>query len=205
MPNVEANQERGDLLHDARVLQFAAVDGAHAGNFGGQRSHCLAWRWGRHCRRSRRSQPAASPFRSSAEVLWNAATTETPLGTSSAVSLRGGALPDAESAGGAAANAGRQRHGGVDHDAAGSNRGLDLLEQGGVAFKRDGEHEQIGGGAGGDVFFTRNFCIAANSCLDFRGRVLSALGVARSDDHASHRRGPSAAPAQSLPDRCRRG
>ena len=67
--------------------------------------------------------------------------------------LRRRTLPDAESAGGAAANAGRQRHGGVDHDAAGTDRRPDLLEQGGVAFERDGEHEQISGGAGGDVFF----------------------------------------------------
>ncbi len=39
--NVEPNQQGGDLLQDARIFQLAAVDGAHAGDFRGQRSHRL--------------------------------------------------------------------------------------------------------------------------------------------------------------------
>ena len=54
--NVEADQERGDLLQDARVFQFAAVDGADAGNFCRQRSYRLGCRRRRRCRRSRRNR-----------------------------------------------------------------------------------------------------------------------------------------------------
>ena len=39
--NVEADQQRGDLLQDARIFQFAAVDGAHPGDFRRESSHRL--------------------------------------------------------------------------------------------------------------------------------------------------------------------
>ncbi len=84
--------------------------------------------------------------------------------------LRRRAFPDAESAGGASANAGSQGHRGVNHDAAGADCRLDLLEQGAVAFERDGKHEQIRGGAGGAIFFAGNFCVAADALPGFLPR-----------------------------------
>ena len=61
--------------------------------------------------------------------------------------------------------------------------GPDLLEQRAVALERDGEHEQISGAAGGNVFFTRNLCIAAKRCLDFCRRLSRTACIPRSDDH----------------------
>ena len=117
--------------------------------------------------------------------------------------LRGRTLPDAESASGASADAGGERDGGIDHDAAGANRGLELFEQSGLAFERDGENQQVGGGAGGGVFVARNFGVGADCCFDLRGRILGAFGVARSDDDGF----AGASPAQARPKpsgRCRR-
>ncbi len=51
--------------------------------------------------------------------------------------LGGGALPDAERAGGASADAGGKRDGSIDDDAPGANRGLDLLEQRGVRLRKE--------------------------------------------------------------------
>ena len=42
VPDVQADQQRCNLLQDASVLQFAAVEGANAGNLCGQVSHDLA-------------------------------------------------------------------------------------------------------------------------------------------------------------------
>ena len=68
--------------------------------------------------------------------------------------LRSRAFPDSESAGGASADAGGQGHGGVNNDGARADCCFHLLEQGAVTLKRDGEDEQISGGAGSKVFFT---------------------------------------------------
>ncbi len=87
--------------------------------------------------------------------------------------LRGRALPDAERARGAAADSGGERDGGVDENAAGADRGLELLEQRGLALEGNSEDEKIGGGAGGGVFHAgdaglslRLFCLifSAASC-----------------------------------------
>ena len=149
--NIEADQERGDLFQDARIFQFAAINGAHAGNFCRQRSY----------RRRGVGVVAADN-----DVAVNGSIAIQDLG--GRVMERGhyrhsrwhefgsllcrGTLPDAQSAGGPAAHAGGKRHSGVNHDAAFRDRRLDLLEQGAVAFKRDGEHQQIGGSASGAVF-----------------------------------------------------
>ena len=42
MPDIQADQQGCDLLHDARVLQFAAVDGANARNLRGQGANDLS-------------------------------------------------------------------------------------------------------------------------------------------------------------------
>jgi len=42
VPDIEADQEGGDLLQNAGVFQLAAIDSAHAGNFCRQRSYGLS-------------------------------------------------------------------------------------------------------------------------------------------------------------------
>src|ERR1039458_8759342 len=42
VPDVQADQQGCDLLQDARVLQFAAIEGADSGNLCGQDAHDLA-------------------------------------------------------------------------------------------------------------------------------------------------------------------
>jgi hypothetical protein len=92
-------------------------------------------------------------------------------------------LPDAESASGASTNARRQGHGGVNHDTAGADCRLDLLEQSGVALKRDSKYEEVGASAGGIVFFTRNLCLLTDCCLNFCCRFASAFRIPRSDNY----------------------
>ena len=130
-------------------------------------------RLGRRCRQSHRSQPTSSLFNTSAEVLWNAATTETPWGTSSAACCAAEpshtprvrvARPPTLAARGTVVST---------HDASGTDCGLDLLQQG-LALKRDCEDEQIGCGAGGNVVFARNLSRCRQALLDFRGRVVCA-------------------------------
>src|SRR5207344_1557415 len=110
--NVKANQERGDLLEDTRVFQFAAVDGADLGNFCRQRSYSLgggaviaadndvAVDGSIAIQNLRGSFVEGGHYRNS-------------LGHEFGGLLRRGALPDAEGAGGPATDAGRKRHRGV--------------------------------------------------------------------------------------------
>ena len=104
VPDVEADQQRGDLLDDARVFQFAAVEGANAWDFCGQIAHDSEWHWDRRCRQSHRSRPGhphsavrlpRCEMRPQLKYLW----------AQLCGLLRGGALPDAECASGAAAHA----------------------------------------------------------------------------------------------------
>src|SRR6266446_10938364 len=43
--DVEADEQRGDLLYDAGVFELAAIDGAHAGNFTSERADALRGRF----------------------------------------------------------------------------------------------------------------------------------------------------------------
>src|SRR5580698_5294767 len=96
--------------------------------------------------------------------------------------LRGRALPHADGARGASAQAGGKRNGGVDEDAAGADRGLELLEQRGLALEGDGQHENVGGGTGGGVFHAGDVRGFTRFRLDLCRDLTRALFVARSDD-----------------------
>src|SRR5271165_632263 len=86
--------------------------------------------------------------------------------------LRGRALPYAERAGGPSTHAGREWDGGVDYQAAGSNRRLDMLEQRRMALEGNREHEQIGSGASGGILVAGN--LRARDFLFYAlGRILS--------------------------------
>ena len=123
MPDVEADQERGDLFQDARIFQFAAVDGAHAGNLCGQRLLLFAWRLRIITADDHVAVDRTVGVQNFGGSVVKRGHDRNSLGYEFGSLLRGRALPDAESAGGAATDARRQRHGSVDHDAAGTNGG----------------------------------------------------------------------------------
>ena len=93
--------------------------------------------------------------------------------------LRSGALPDAECAGRATAHARGQGYRGVNDDAAGTNRRFELLQQRCVAFERDGQHQQVRGGACGGIFVAGNLSVRADLfVLSFPRRLGHALRLA---------------------------
>src|SRR5271170_7658658 len=84
MPYVEADQQRGDLLDQASVLQLPPSIARTPEIFAASSiATCVAFGSSLHTITSQST--SASPLSTSAERLWNAATTETPFGTSSAV------------------------------------------------------------------------------------------------------------------------
>src|SRR5215469_12167099 len=106
-----------------------------------------------------------------------------------------GSLPNAEHAGGTAANTGGEWDRGIDKDRPCSKCGLQLLEQRGLAFEVNGQHAQIGGGTGRGVLHTRYVArwadLGSNAC----GCILCALRVAGAYDH----RLTGSRPAKSQP------
>ena len=61
---------------------------------------------------------------------------------------------------------------------------LICLSKRGVAFERDGEHEQISGGAGSpDFLHPETLALAPTIGFDFFGSVSGAPGIPRSDDY----------------------
>ena len=54
--DVQADEERCDLLEDAGIFQFSAVDGSDAGNLGGEFARNLKRRRDRRCKRSHRNR-----------------------------------------------------------------------------------------------------------------------------------------------------
>jgi hypothetical protein len=80
--------------------------------------------------------------------------------------LRGRALPDADGARGASAHAGRERNRGVDEDAAVGHCGFELLQQRSLTFEGHGQHQDVGGRAGGAVFHARNVGLRANFSVE---------------------------------------
>src|SRR5271165_609611 len=67
-----------------------------------------------------------------------------------------------------------------------------------MAFKRNGERQQVNGAAGGDVFLAGNLRAWANSLLDCFSGILGALGVSRSDDHGLARLRPAQGQAEAF-------
>src|SRR6185369_1729965 len=124
--NIEADQQRGDLFQDARVLQLSAINGAHARNFCRQRSYCHG-----------RVGVVAADYdvavdgsvsvqyicRRIVERGYHRHARRHEFGGL----LCRGAFPEAKSASGSAADAGGKGHSGVNHDAAFRDCRLDLL------------------------------------------------------------------------------
>src|ERR1700722_7487296 len=96
--------------------------------------------------------------------------------------LRGRALPDAEGAWSASGEGGGERNGGVDENAAGGDRRLELFEQRGLTFEGNGQHKNVGGGSGGGIFHSRDTRRLPSFGFDLRRNLTRAFFVARSDD-----------------------
>src|ERR1700722_19585874 len=134
VPDVQSDQERGDLLKDARVFQFAAIDCAHTRDFYSQVAGDLVGVRIIAADNYVAIDRAIGIQRLRSEILKSGYDRDAFRDKFRGL-LRGGALPDAEGASGATADTCGQRHGGVDHDGAGRNRRLDLFEQSGLAFE----------------------------------------------------------------------
>src|SRR5208282_2320381 len=105
--------------------------------------------------------------------------------------LRRRALPHAKSAAGASADTRSQRNGGINQNAARTDRRLQLLQQSGLPFERHGEHQQTAGRAGGRIFQPGNLSICARSLANCLCRLLRARGIARADDDGLSRARPA--------------
>src|SRR5580658_2823164 len=61
----------------------------------------------------------------------------------------------------------------------------------GLTFKGHGQHQNVGGVAGGAVFHAGNIGLRAGSSLNGSGSLLGAFFVAGADDHSFSRAGPA--------------
>src|SRR5712692_3172275 len=197
VPDVQSDQERSDLLQDARAFQFAAIDGAHARNSCGQRSHGLTGA-GIIAADDYVAVHRAVRIQQFGGDILERGHDRYALGNQFHGLLRGGALPDTERASGSATDAGSQGHGSVNHNTAGANRRLDSFQQSSVAFKRNGEQHEVRGGACVNIFFAGNLSMSSNFLSDPVSRILRTFGVARPDDHGFACLGPAQGEAQAL-------
>jgi len=171
-----ADEQCGDLLDDACVFKFAAVDAAYAGNFcrefaGELRGVGIV---------AANNDVAVERGIGAEQVGGNIVEGSDhayAIGNEFGGLLGGGALPDAKSARGASAHADCQGHSGIDEDAALGYGGLEFLEKRGLTFEGNGQHQNVGGGASGAVFHARYLCFASNSLLDGCGGLLRAFFV----------------------------
>ena len=115
--DVHADEQRGDLLDDAGVFEWTAIDGADAGNL------CCQFAGELRGVGIVAADDDVAVERSVAVEQFSGYVVEGgdeahSFGHEFGSLLSGGALPDAESARGASADAGRERDRGVDEDAA---------------------------------------------------------------------------------------
>src|SRR5947209_14475092 len=76
------------------------------------------------------------------------------------------ALPNPDSTRGASADTDRERHRGVNQNAAFRHRRLEMLEQSSLAFEWNREHQNVGGSAGGAVFHSPDLSFRPDSLLN---------------------------------------
>src|SRR5208283_1409158 len=188
--DVQADQQRGNLLDKASVLQFAAINRSHTGDLRREFHRKL-----RGILVVAAYDYVAIDIVVSSEFFCGQVVEcgrdRNALRNKFRRLLRRRALPYAEGAAGAATDARSERNGGVDQNAAGADRGFQLLQQFGLSCERHGEHEQIGGGAGGRIFHSGNLRVCAHTLADRLGRLLGARGIARSDDDGLSRTRPA--------------
>src|ERR1700722_9394729 len=179
--DIEADEQGGDLLDNARIFQFAAVDGADAGNFCGEIAGELSGVGIVATDNDVAVERIVSVEQFGGDVVKCGDHAHT-FGDKFGGLLRRGTLPDAESARGASADTRGERHGGVDQNAACGNGRVELLEQRCLAFEGNSEHQQIGGGARGGIFHAGDVGLSAGSFFEVCGDLVGALRVARTDD-----------------------
>src|ERR1700733_10744310 len=190
--NVEADQQRGDLFDDARVLKFAAVDGAYARNLHGE-----------FYRNLRGIRIIAAHDHVAVDIVGEVAVEHicrdvlkcchygNALWNQLRRLLRRGALPHAEGAAGASADACSEWNRSIDQNAPRADRRLQLFEQCGLAFERNGEHKEIAGGAGRRIFHPGNLSMGTDAFADRLRCLLGADRIARTDDHGFSRACPA--------------
>src|ERR1700674_5330549 len=190
VPDVETDQQRGDLLDDARVLKLAAINRSHAHNLRREfhRNLCGIRIIAAHDDVAINILIAVEYIcRNVLERGRDRNTLRDKLGCL----LRSRALPHADGAAGASAHARSQRNGGIDQDAARPNRRLQLLQQHCLSFERHGEHQQIAGSAGCRIFHPGNLSVCARSLTDRLRRLLCPCGIARANDDGLSRARPA--------------
>src|SRR5712692_11518179 len=137
--DVQADQQRGDLLYDAGILQFAAIDSADTGNFCCQLARDLSGVRVVAADDDIAVERGVSVQQFSGDVVESGDHAHS-FGYQFSSLLGGGALPDAEGAGGAPSYSCGERYCGVDEDPARTDCRLELFEQRGLAFEGNGEH-----------------------------------------------------------------
>src|ERR1700722_1954842 len=187
---VHADEQSGNLLDDAGVFEFAAVDTADPGNFCCQFAGKL-----RGVGIVTADYDVAVERRVSAEHLGGNIVecrdhTYTVRNKFCGL-LGGGTLPDADGARGPSAHSDGQGYGGIDENAALGDGGFELLQKPRLTFKGYGQRENVGGGAGAGIFHPRYFGLASNPLLDGCGRLLRPPLVPRADDDGLSRARPT--------------
>src|ERR1700694_5640781 len=190
VPDVETDQQRGDLLDDARILKLPAINRAHARDLRCEfhRYLCGIWIIAAHDDVAIDIVIAVEHFRRN---VLECGDDRNALRAKLSRLLGSRALPHADGPTGASANARSQRNGGIDQDAARADRRLQLLQQRCLPFEGHGEHQQIAGGAGCRIFQSRNLSIRARPLVDCLCRLLCSCGIARGDDDSLSRARPA--------------
>src|ERR1700674_1181806 len=190
VPDVETDQQRRDLLDNARVLKLATINRSHARD--------LRREFHRNLRGigiiAAYDDVAIHIFIAVEHVRRNVVERRrdrNALRNQFRRLLRGRALPHANGAAGASAHARSERNGGINQDAAWTNRRLQLLQQRCLPFERHGEHQQIAGSAGRRIFHPRHLSICARPLADCLCRLLCPSGIARADDDGLSRARPA--------------
>src|SRR3954470_12408820 len=179
--DVESDENGRDLLNNAGILKSSAVQSANSGNFARQFANPLSsvlviaaddyvtidWAIllekvsGQIMKRCDHDHTFRHEFR---RLLCSRA------------------LPDAESADGLAANACRQRDGGVYKDLSGPQRRLDVLQGRGLRFKGNGENTNLRITASKSVFSSRSLLLASHFFGELTRGFQGALRVTRADN-----------------------
>src|SRR5438105_5206345 len=192
VPDVETDQQRGDLLDNARILQLPAINRSHARD--------LHREFHRDLRGIRiiaaHDHVAIDVFVIVAVELFCRNVLErgrdrNALRNKLSRLLRSRALPHAYGAAGASAHAGSQRNRGINQNAARTNCRLQLLQQRRLTFERHSEHQQIAGSASCRIFHPGNLSICAHMFTNRLRRLSRPSSIARADNDSLSRTRPA--------------
>src|SRR5579872_407225 len=159
VPDVEADQHCGDLLNDAGILKFSAVESANSWNFSRQFTYALSSVFIVAADDHVTIDRACSFEKVGGQIMKRGHNYHT-FGHKFGRLLRCRPLPDSESAGRLTPDTGSQRDGGVNEYLAGAQCGFDVLQGFSVRFERNSESNDFGIGASEPVLGAR-YCFAS--------------------------------------------